>query len=99
MCYKKQVKKYLEYCEFRKELDWNTLKAYKIDLKQFFEYTKEDISEKYTDKSITYGIIELHFIEEIPQSANKFLQVVQDQVGKLGIRIQYLISKVDGHEA
>ena len=27
---KEQVKKYLEYCEFRKELDWNTLKAYRI---------------------------------------------------------------------
>ena len=36
-------KKYLEYCEFRKELDWNTLKAYRIDLKQFFEYTQEDM--------------------------------------------------------
>ena len=32
-----QMKKYLEYCEFRKELDWNTLKAYRIDLRQFFE--------------------------------------------------------------
>lgn len=46
MCYKKQVEKYLEYCEFRKELDWNTLKAYRIDLKQFFEYVQEDLPEK-----------------------------------------------------
>lgn len=45
MCYKEQVKKYLEYCEFRKELDWNTLKAYRIDLKQFFEYVQEDMPE------------------------------------------------------
>ena len=33
MNYNEQVKKYLEYCESRKELDWNTLKAYRIDLK------------------------------------------------------------------
>ncbi len=52
-----QVKKYLEYCEFRKELDWNTLKAYKIDLKQFFEFTKEDIPEK---SKIEDYITELH---------------------------------------
>lgn len=35
MNYNEQVKKYLEYCEFRKELDWNTLKAYRIDLKYY----------------------------------------------------------------
>ena len=43
MYYKEQLKKYLEYCEFRKELDWNTLKAYKIDLTQFFEFVKLDL--------------------------------------------------------
>ena len=46
MSYREQVKKYLEYCEFRKELDWNTLKAYRIDLKQFFIYAQEEIPEK-----------------------------------------------------
>ena len=57
MCYKEQVKKYLEYCEFRKELDWNTLKAYRIDLKQFFEYVQEDVPEK---SRIEEYITELH---------------------------------------
>ena len=46
MDYKEQIGRYLEYCEFRKELDWNTLKAYRIDLMQFFEYVKEDIPGK-----------------------------------------------------
>lgn len=41
MDYREQVKKYLEYCQFRKELDRNTLKAYKIDLRQFFEYVSD----------------------------------------------------------
>ena len=45
MNYKDQVKKYLEYCEYRKELDWNTLKAYRIDLRQFFEFAQEDVPD------------------------------------------------------
>lgn len=28
-----RVKSYLEYCEFRKQLDGKTLKAYRIDLR------------------------------------------------------------------
>ncbi len=52
-----QVKKYLEYCEYRKELDWNTIKAYRIDLRQFFEYCKEDFPDKNT---IEDYITELH---------------------------------------
>ena len=43
MNHTEQVGKYLEYCEFRKGLDRNTLKAYRIDLKQFFEFNTEDI--------------------------------------------------------
>lgn len=33
-----KVQEYLEYCEFRKALDQKTLKAYRIDLKQFFQF-------------------------------------------------------------
>ena len=35
---KEKVEVYLEYCEFRKELDKKTLKAYRIDLRQYFEF-------------------------------------------------------------
>ncbi len=52
-----QVKKYLEYCKFRKELDGNTLKAYQIDLRQFFEYVCEDLPER---GKIEAYITELH---------------------------------------
>ena len=31
------TRKYLEYCEFQKRLDKKTLKAYRIDLRQFSE--------------------------------------------------------------
>ena len=37
---------YLEYCEYRKELDGKTLKAYRIDLRQYFEYVCVDEADK-----------------------------------------------------
>lgn len=37
---------YLEYCEYRKELDGKTLKAYRIDLRQYFEYVCVDEPDK-----------------------------------------------------
>lgn len=37
-----EAEKYLEYCRYRKELNWNTLKAYKIDLKQYITFIKGD---------------------------------------------------------
>ncbi|MDD2959551.1 MAG: tyrosine-type recombinase/integrase [Lachnospiraceae bacterium] len=52
---KTKVTKYLEYCEFRKELDWKTLKAYRIDIRQYFDRIaadnpgKEEIESYITD--------------------------------------------------
>lgn len=46
---------YLEYCQYRKRLDDKTLKAYRIDLKQYFDFlgckdpTKGDIEAYITD--------------------------------------------------
>ena len=37
---------YLEYCEYRKEFDRKTLKAYRIDLRQYFEYICVDEPDK-----------------------------------------------------
>ncbi|EOS69458.1 hypothetical protein C818_02591, partial [Lachnospiraceae bacterium MD308] len=42
----KRVEEYLEYCKYRKELDGKTLKAYKIDLKQFFTTVSRDTPQK-----------------------------------------------------
>jgi len=46
---KKLIREYLEHCELRKELNSKTLKAYRIDLKQFSNYIQ--VYEQYTDKS------------------------------------------------
>lgn len=41
-----QVKAYLEYCEYRKLLDSKTLKAYRIDLRQYFSFLDQNEPEK-----------------------------------------------------
>ena len=37
---------YLEYCEYRKELDKKTIKAYRIDLRQYFAFICCDEPDK-----------------------------------------------------
>lgn len=43
---KDKVTGYLEYCKFRKELDEKTLKAYRIDLKQYFDFVSDNEPKK-----------------------------------------------------
>lgn len=49
------VEEYLEYCEYRKRLDKKTLKAYKIDLKQYetFNISNNILSKDILDTFIT----------------------------------------------
>lgn len=53
----KEMEQYLEFCKYRKELNGNTLKAYRIDLGQYLSYIKEDILSK---AKIEEYITELH---------------------------------------
>ncbi len=52
-----RVEQYLEYCIYRKELDSKTVKAYRIDLKQFFSCVDCDAPEK---EMIEKYITDLH---------------------------------------
>lgn len=52
-----KVVPYLEYCEYRKELDQHTLKAYRIDLRQYFAFVCCDEPDK---EKIEEYITELH---------------------------------------
>ena len=52
-----KMESYLEYCIYRKELDAKTVKAYRIDLNQFFSFTCCDEPEKET---IERYITDLH---------------------------------------
>lgn len=51
------VAPYLEYCKYRKELDDKTVKAYRIDLRQFFDFVQSCAPEK---KNIEDYITDLH---------------------------------------
>ena len=57
MYMKEKVVQYLEYCRFRRELDEKTLKAYRIDLRQFFETV---MSEEPSKTEIEEYITGLH---------------------------------------
>ena len=48
-----RAKEYLEYCTYRKELDAKTVKAYRIDLKQYFSFVCCDEPEKETIERYT----------------------------------------------
>lgn len=53
-----QIRKYLEYCKFRKELDEKTIKAYRIDLGQFEDYVS-NIGKDSLDKEVIEDFITL----------------------------------------
>lgn len=53
------ITEYLEYCEYRKRLDAKTLKAYRIDLKQYNKYSC-DSHEYLSRNTVDFFITELH---------------------------------------
>lgn len=57
MTWSKRIKEYLEFCRYRKELDEKTIKAYRIDLRQFCEAVGEDFFDR---QKVDRYITELH---------------------------------------
>ena len=53
------ITEYIEYCEYRKRLDFKTLKAYKIDLKQFENFCT-DLSDCFAKNVVDDFITNLH---------------------------------------
>lgn len=53
------IAEYIEYCEYRKRLDSKTLKAYKIDLKQYEDFCA-DISDYFSRSAVDDFITNLH---------------------------------------
>lgn len=51
---REEMEQYLEFCQYRKELSRNTVKAYRIDLEQFLRYVKEALSEFPSKESALY---------------------------------------------
>lgn len=85
-------------------LDWSDEYKHLITLQEKINTYVAFLEEKqyedtYKNTTITYGIIEIHFLYEITSNAEKFLQSIQDQAGELGIRIECYISSGDTDEA
>lgn len=55
----KYITEYIEYCEYRKRLDHKTLKAYKIDLRQFEDFCT-DLSDCFAKNVVDDFITGLH---------------------------------------
>ena len=53
------ISEYIEYCEYRKRLDSKTLKAYRIDLRQFEEFCI-DLSDCFAKRAVDDFITSLH---------------------------------------
>lgn len=51
------VTRYLEYCKYRKELDYKTVKAYRLDLQQYFDCV---LSDEPSKREIEDYITKLH---------------------------------------
>lgn len=53
------ISEYIEYCKYRKRLDTKTLKAYKIDLKQYSDYST-DLCDCFCKNTVDNYITSLH---------------------------------------
>ena len=49
---RKEIKKYLNHCEFQKKLSQKSLKAYSIDLRQFISHFYKDEEQSFTKVGI-----------------------------------------------
>lgn len=56
----KTLEQYLNYCQFQKRLDHKTLKAYRIDLNQFFLWNSHKSIECITSELLESYIAQLH---------------------------------------
>lgn len=63
------IEEYLEYCECQKKLDPKTLKAYKIDLRQFLSVAEDFRS--YTEKDLIKGYISHLHKNYAPKTAKR----------------------------
>ena len=59
---------------------------------------EKQYEEIYKEAEIIYGIIEIHFLYNLTDNAKKFLQVAQNQIAELGIKIQYCVSQENVNE-
>ena len=69
------IKKYLNYCELQKGLSEKTIKSYRIDLRQFCEFSKEHIN--WDKKEVIYKYIENMHSNYKPKTIKRKLAVLK----------------------
>ncbi len=69
------IQKYLNCCELQKGLNKKTIKAYKIDLMQFYEFAQKQFNS--TDKEIICNFIENSHSTYKPRSIKRKIAVLK----------------------
>lgn len=89
MALKEEIKLYLQYCKFQKELDDKTIRAYRIDLDQFIAFI--DGNEKKLDKELInsylfhiHGLYKQKTIKRKISSVKALFQYLEDE-GKIDV--------------
>lgn len=59
MIIREEVKKYLHYCKFQKELDDKSIRAYRIDLEQFIAFM-EGCGNDFNKEAINLYLLDIH---------------------------------------
>lgn len=85
-------------------LDWENEYSHLIMLQEkinaYISFLEEkQYSEIYPDADISYDIIEIHFLYELTNNAEKFLHSVDNQLHELGINIRYCIAGEENDES
>lgn len=62
MIFTQEIENYLHYCKFQKELDEKTIRAYRVDLKQFVLDIKVDAIEDVDKEKINAYLVHIHSI-------------------------------------
>lgn len=78
-------------------LDWSNEYEHLLLLQKkinaYLAYLEDkQYQETYPNHNFSHAVITIYFKHDIPQVCEKFLQVVQDQVGELGVEIQATIA-------
>ena len=78
-------------------LDWSNeyehLMALQEKINAYIVFCEDAQYEKvYPDRQIRYAVFEINFEHEPTKNAVRFLNMVQDQVGELGIKITCYVS-------
>lgn len=86
-----------DHLEWGDEYDHLFLLQEKIN--SYISYCEnKEYSNLFDDKTIEYAIIEIHFHKEPTLKAIDFLNVVQNQIGELGIQIRVIAPEANGNE-